>query len=472
MADGLFLGLQHSARATRRSRSRTSRSRSTGTRTPTGRGSPRRPRRPARSTRRSTVPEDTPYGMYDGAIVLTNGDDSMVVPVDRRGRRDGRSRTPTATSPARSSSAAPTSPRRRRTCSTTTARCSGPTTGPGGPSPVTGGSSSSTCPEEPADGSLFLARTDVGGRRAVHRHRHADHGPVREPLPGAAATPSFGGPYIIDTVGGSPNTQHRRRRLAVRHGHRRRRRTSSPRRPRRACTRSSLHQVSWQGDDFDTPFEVTLGSASVAPSSVDIDTTADTGELRRHLRVQRRPRRACGRGLRPQPAERDRPRVGQQDDPNDPSSASIKKDVTIDHASRLTRRDDAGDRRPRPVRRLRREQRRQLHQRRDRRGVGDRRRRTSSSSSSRPPDGNYQVWVQGWAVAGTPTFELTIDAVQGNDLTVSGVPAGAVAAGTPVTLTVAFSKTMTVGESYFGELLLGPPTAPTALKVPIKITRN
>jgi len=42
-----------------------------------------------------------------------------------------------------------------------------------------------------------------------------------------------------------------------------------------------------------------------------------------------------------------------------------------------------------------------------------------------------------------------------------------------VTLTVEFSKPdMTAGEDYFGELLLGPPSAPSALKVPIKITRT
>jgi hypothetical protein len=89
-----------------------------------------------------------------------------------------------------------------------------------------------------------------------------------------------------------------------------------------------------------------------------------------------------------------------------------------------------------------------------------------------PPDGNYQVWAQGWSVNGTPTVKLTIDAIQGNDLTVSGLPSGPVAAGTPVTIHVAFSKAMTAGQDYFGELLLGPPTAPTALSVPIKISRT
>ena len=70
------------------------------------------------------------------------------------------------------------------------------------------------------------------------------------------------------------------------------------------------------------------------------------------------------------------------------------------------------------------------------------------------------------------TFPLTFDAVQGNDLTVSGVPSGAVPAGTTVTLHVDYSKSMTAGQDYFGELLLGPTTAPSALSVPITIHRN
>ena len=90
----------------------------------------------------------------------------------------------------------------------------------------------------------------------------------------------------------------------------------------------------------------------------------------------------------------------------------------------------------------------------------------------RPADGTYEVWVHGFSVAGTPTFPLTFDAVQGSDLSVSGVPSGAVPAGTPVTLHVDFAKSMTAGQDYFGELLLGPASAPTALHVPITIHRN
>jgi hypothetical protein len=88
-----------------------------------------------------------------------------------------------------------------------------------------------------------------------------------------------------------------------------------------------------------------------------------------------------------------------------------------------------------------------------------------------PPDGNYQIWVHGFSVSGTPSFTLDVNAIQGNDLTVSGLPTGAVLAGTPVTVHVDYNKAMTPGQSYNGELLLGPTSAPSALSVPITITR-
>ena len=48
----------------------------------------------------------------------------------------------------------------------------------------------------------------------------------------------------------------------------------------------------------------------------------------------------------------------------------------------------------------------------------------------------------------------------------------AVPAGTPVTIHVDYAKSMTSGQDYFGELLLGPLTAPSALSVPVMIHRN
>jgi hypothetical protein len=101
---------------------------------------------------------------------------------------------------------------------------------------------------------------------------------------------------------------------------------------------------------------------------------------------------------------------------------------------------------------------------------------TASGSESvtltRPPDGNYQVWVHGFAVSSPQPFPLTVDAIQGNDLTISGVPSGPLPADTPVTLHVTFNKAMASGQDYKGELLLGPTTAPTAVTVPITVHRQ
>jgi hypothetical protein len=41
-----------------------------------------------------------------------------------------------------------------------------------------------------------------------------------------------------------------------------------------------------------------------------------------------------------------------------------------------------------------------------------------------------------------------------------------------VTVHVTYSKAMTPGEDYFGELLIGPPSAPSALSVPVTIHRD
>jgi hypothetical protein len=75
-------------------------------------------------------------------------------------------------------------------------------------------------------------------------------------------------------------------------------------------------------------------------------------------------------------------------------------------------------------------------------------------------------------VTGTPTFPLTVDAVQGHDMSVTGLPAGPVPAGTTVPLHVSYTKAMTAGQSYKGLLQVGPPEAPGLLSVPVVINRQ
>lgn len=413
------------------------------------------------------VPADAPYGMYSGAIVLERGRDSMVVPV--------------------SVAVAATAAQDETGKITGSLEFGGQDVADAqadllynngsvfGANDWTWRAESGDwrfffldVPQEPAAGSLFLANTEWDGT--------APFTDIDTLIMGRSANQFqifgdsvFGAPYIIDTVGGSPNTnvgagvwQFDTATGGAADF------VAAP--VQEGLHAVALHQVGWQGDDFDTPFSVTLGTASVAPSAVEINTTEDSGtfEVTFESGVDLDGLSAEAFGLS-QPSVTDE--VGQQDDPNDRSSASIKKDITLSHASRLTVSTalDSDDF--------------DLFVVYDANGDGNFTNNEIVGSSTTgtsnefvelvgPDDGNYQIWVQGWSVAGNPTLTLSIDAIQGNDLTVSGVPGGPVPAGTPVTLAVDFSKSMLAGEDYFGELLLGPPTAPTALKVPIKITRS
>ena len=220
---------------------------------------------------------------------------------------------------------------------------------------------------------------------------------------------------------------------------------------------------------FNVPFQTVVGSATVNPAAVDITAAADTGgfdvTFEAGLDLEGLTAEAFGLSQPSTTTE-----TAHQDNPDDPATASVKKAFTVSHAARVTittaLTDDLD-----------------LYIVYDANNDGQFTSAEIVASSAgadgnesvtliKPDDGNYQAWVQGFSVAGTPTFPLTIDPVQGTDLTVSGLPAGALPAGTPVTIHVAFSKAMTSGQDYFGELQLGPPTAPGALSVPIKVHRN
>ncbi|MFW6203538.1 MAG: S8 family serine peptidase [Actinomycetota bacterium] len=413
------------------------------------------------------VPADTPYGMYSGAIVLTDGDDSMVVPV--------------------SVAVAATASQDEGGALTGSLEFGGPDVAEAqddllynngsvfGANDWTWRAESGDwrffffdVPQEPADGSLFLTRTEWDGTAPFTDIDTLVFGRSQNQFSLFPST-VFGGPYILDTVGGSPNTNAGAGvwRFDTATGGAEDLVTAPVQEGLHAIT---LHQVGWQGDEFDTPFTTTVGGALVDPSAVEVETPADEGSadvtFSSSLDLDGLSAEAFGLSQPSVTTE-----TAQQDDPNDPSSASVKRNVTLEHASRLTvstelASDDLD-----------------LFVVYDADGdgtftngeiVGSSTTGTSNEfvELTAPDDGDYQVWVQGWSVSGSPEFTLTIDAVQGNDLTVTGVPDGPVAAETPVTLTVEFSREMTSGEDYFGELLLGPPSAPSALSVPITISRQ
>jgi hypothetical protein len=326
----------------------------------------------------------------------------------------------------------------------------------------------------PPAGTLLLANTkwddaapytDIDtllfGRAPTHFEWCCDNGQV------------FGAPYSMDVVGKSPNT-HAGSGVWVFNTA-----TGGPEDFVAGTAQEGMHIVSqhgvgWHGGKFDVPFETTIGSAVVNPTSVTQDTTTGVGEFdvtfKSTLALPGFSAKAFGLS---QPTTTTETVV--QDDPNNPSSATVKKNVTITNAARLqidldTPADDDID----------------LFLVHDADGDGAFESSEVIGSSTggtgadehitaiRPADGNYQVWLQGWAISGdasTNQAGLTIFPVQGNDLVVEGAPTGPVAAGQTVTLKVRYNKPSMAPGAHFGELHLGPSVAPSALQIPIRINR-
>lgn len=133
----------------------------------------------------------------------------------------------------------------------------------------------------------------------------------------------------------------------------------------------------------------------MTPSSAEIDSASDTGsfDVTFQTSLDLDGLIAEGFGLS-QPSVT--AETGQQDNPNDPSSAGIKRDISVNHASRVTvstalDTDDFD-----------------LFVVHDAKGDGAFTNSEIVASSTtgtsnefvelvRSPDGNDQVWVQGWA---------------------------------------------------------------------------
>jgi hypothetical protein len=406
-----------------------------------------------------TVPTGTPYGMYDGAVVLENGSDSIVVPVsvavaadvpqDSTGKITGNVRFGGADVAAAQSNMLYNNG-------------------------AVFGANDWTWREESGDwrfffmdvatappaGTLFLSDTTWDDPAPYTDLDTLIFGRSANEYQISGSTSPIYAPYILDTVGGSARAYLGSGTWAFNTA------TGGPQEVVTGPAQEGLHaivqhQVGFDGDKFYVPFETNVGGASVTPTAVEQTTTADTGsfDVTFEATLDLPGLTAAGYGLS-QPVTSIE--TAHQDDPNDPSTASVKKTVAISHASRAVLETHlAGN----DI---------DLYVLKDGEVVGS---SLTAAGDERvelvlPPDGTYEVWVHGFGVTGTPSFELTIDVIQGTDLTVSGLPSGAVPAGTPVTIHVTYSKAMTAGQDYFGELLIGPPSAPSALSVPVTIHRN
>jgi hypothetical protein len=404
------------------------------------------------------VPAGTPYGMYDGAIVLTSGSNSTVVPVslavgasvsqDAGGKLTGH-----VDLGGNAVSAAQSNQLYNNGAFL-------------GANDWTWREESGDwrfffvdVPNAPAQGSIFLADTTWDDAAPFTDLDTLVMGPSENEYFFYAPQP-FGAPYILDTVGASARAYLGSGTWAFNTA------TGGAEDVVTAPVQQGLHSVvqhgvSYEGDKFEVPFKTTLGSAVVNPTEVEQTVTGNSGsfDVTFEATVDLAGVSAEGFGLS-QPEVRTE--TAHQDDPNDPSTASVKETVTITHASRVTFSTELANNDI------------DLFVLKGGQIVGSS--TTASGDESvtliRPADGTYEIWVHGFSVTGTPTFPLTIDAIQGTDLHVSGLPSGAVPAGTPVTIHVDYAHDMTAGQDYFGELQLGPSSAPSSLTVPVTIHRN
>jgi subtilisin family serine protease len=88
-----------------------------------------------------------------------------------------------------------------------------------------------------------------------------------------------------------------------------------------------------------------------------------------------------------------------------------------------------------------------------------------------PQDGKYWIFVHGWAVSPSPSlFDIDINIIQGNMLTVSGLPLGSIPAGTTVNFNLNYNLDGLAAGTWNGLVFVGPTNAPTAVSVPVEIT--
>ncbi len=83
-----------------------------------------------------------------------------------------------------------------------------------------------------------------------------------------------------------------------------------------------------------------------------------------------------------------------------------------------------------------------------------------------PVDGKYWVFVHGWSVTPNPSiFDCYIEAVYGDDISVTDVPVGPITGGEAVHFNASYSLPPKGGE-HRGVILIGPSEAPDMIRVP------
>ncbi len=223
-----------------------------------------------------------------------------------------------------------------------------------------------------------------------------------------------------------------------------------------------FHQVKVDGRKLEEWFGGSVGLVTLDPGIVKASGPAGTGsiEITISSELDLSYFTAEGFGLGTPVTTRE---TVYQDDPADPSTASFVTTVDIEHGARLdvsTCCTDSGSDIDLYVYGP------------DGTLLGASTTPTDEESVSIlfPEDGTYTIAVHGWSVpTGEDQFDLTINAVQGYDVTVTDLPSEIPAGGT-ATLTVNWDTTGKAPGTYYGLVLMGPITAPGLLEVPVEIT--
>lgn len=223
-----------------------------------------------------------------------------------------------------------------------------------------------------------------------------------------------------------------------------------------------LHQVKVDGEQLNEPFAGNVGLVTVDPGTVTATAAAGPGStdvtISSEIALNGFVAEGFGLGGPVTTTE-----SVNQDDPNDPSTASFTTTVDVEHGALLEVStccsangsdldlylyDPNGDL------------------------VASSTTPTDEEAVSVlfPMDGTYTIAVHGWSVpAGTDTFELTVNAVQGYDVSATNLPAS-IAPGGSATITVEWDTTGFAPGTYNGLVLMGPADAPGLLPVPVEIT--
>ncbi len=265
------------------------------------------------------------------------------------------------------------------------------------------------------------------------------------------------GPYTLEEVGGSKNTYIGSGRWGYQ--------TSSggPQEIISAPVREglhgiALHQVRVDGSTLNEPFSGSVGLANLNPGKVT-GTNSGSAEITISSEIKLSSFVAEGFGLGKPVTTRE---TVFQDDPDDPSTASFLTTVDINHGGLLAV-STAESAKGSDI---------------DLYLYGPNNILLNSSTTPTdeesvevlfPKDGTYTIAVHGWSVAaGVDTFELTVNAIQGYDLTVTKLP-NSIPAGATGTVSVEWDTTGFASGTYNGIVTMGPAKAPGLFEVPVEV---